>query len=80
MAGYVVLDEVALDNGAFVTVEALIAADVELPGGAEAQPTVPAGINAQVVLWALRLAEAARSSTHALSGLLVVPAVTAKAH
>ena len=80
MAGYVVLDEVALDNGAFVTVEALIAADVELPGGAEAQPGVPAGINAQVVAWALRLAEAARSSTHSLSGLLVVPAVTAKAH
>ena len=79
-AGYIVFDEVALANGAFVTVEALIAGDVELPGGPDAQPTVPAGIDAQVVAWALRLAEAARSSVHSLSGLLVVPAVTAKAH
>ncbi|HET7096628.1 MAG TPA: hypothetical protein VFJ68_04505 [Casimicrobiaceae bacterium] len=72
-AGYVVLDEVALGNGAFVSIEALLAADVELPGGATAQQSLPAGINAEIVGWGQRLAEAARSSIHSLSGLLVVP-------
>ena len=79
-AGYVVLDEAALGNGTFVAVEALIAADVELPGGSISPQGLPEGINAEVVGWALRVAEAARSSIHSLSGLLVVPAVTAKAH
>jgi len=77
-AGYVVLDEVALANGTFVAVEALIAADVELPAGSIVQQSLPSGIDARVVAWALRLAEAARSSIHSLSGLLVVPAITAK--
>jgi hypothetical protein len=76
--GYVVLAECALDNGTFVAVEALIAADVELPGGAVDQQPLPAGINAEAVGWGLRLAEAARSSIHSLSGLLVVPAVTTR--
>jgi hypothetical protein len=78
-AGYVVLDEVALANGTFVTVEALLAADVVLPGGPSDQQRLPPGINAEVVGWGLRLAEAARRCIHALSGLLVVPAVSANA-
>lgn len=78
-SGYVVLDEVALGNGAFVSVEALVAADVELPGASAAQQNLPAGIKPETVGWALRLAEAARSSIHSLSGLLVVPPLTAKA-
>lgn len=77
-AGYVVLDEVALGNGTFVAVEAMIAADVELPGGSIGRQSPPAGIDAQALAWALRLAEAARSSIHSLSGLLEVPAVTAE--
>jgi hypothetical protein len=79
-AGYVVVDEVALVNGAFVTVQAAIAADVDLPAESTSQQTLPAGIRAEVVAWGQRLAEAARSSVHSLSGLLVVPAVTAKTH
>ena len=79
-AGYIVLDETALGNGAFVSVQALIAADVELPDGSRGQQSLPTGINANVVGWALRLAEAARSSVHSLSGLLVVPALTTKAN
>jgi hypothetical protein len=79
-AGYVVLDEVALGNGTFVAVEALIAADVDLPGDSVGQQGLPAGINAEVFAWAQRLAKAVKSSVHSLSGLLVVPAVTAKGH
>ena len=75
--GYVVLAEVALGNGTFVSVEALIAAEVELPGTSISQHDLPAGINAAVAGWALRLAQAARSSIHSVSGLLLVPAVTA---
>jgi len=79
-AGYVVLDEVALANGTFVAVEALIAADVELPHGSGIPRSLPAGIGAQTFAWGQRLAEAARSSIHSLSGLLVVPPVTAKSN
>jgi len=77
--GYVVLTEVALGNGTFVAVEALIAADVELPAESRRQQSLPAGIRAEVVAWGQQLAEAARASVHSLSGLLAVPAVTAKA-
>jgi hypothetical protein len=78
-AGYVVLDEVALGNGAFVSIEVLLAADVELPGAPAALQSLPMGIRPETVGWALRLAEAARSSIHSLSGLLVVPPLTPKA-
>ena len=72
-AGYVVLDEVALGNGAWVSIEALLVADVEPFNGSPVRQSLPAGINAETVGWGLRLAEAARSSIHSLSGLLVVP-------
>ena len=78
-AGYVVLDEVALGNGAFVSIEALVAADVELAGASAVQQSLHPGINPEMVGWTLRLAEAARSSIHSLSGLLAVPPLTAKA-
>ena len=78
-AGYVVVDEVALVNGAFVSVQAVIAADVEFPVGVGGPESLPAGIRAEVVAWAQRLAEGARASIHSLSGLLVVPAVTTTA-
>jgi hypothetical protein len=78
-SGYVVLDEIALGNGAFVSIEVLLAADVELPGAAAPRQGLPEGIQPETVGWALRLAEAARSSIHSLSGLLVVPPLTPKA-
>src|SRR5215472_13794767 len=53
-AGYVVLDEVALGKGAFVSIEALLAADVELSSGSTAQQNLPAGISAEAVAWGLR--------------------------
>lgn len=77
-AGYVILDEVALGNGAFVSIEALLAADVELPADSATRQGLPPGVKPEAVAWALRLAEAARSSLHSLSGLLVVPPLAAK--
>jgi hypothetical protein len=77
--GYVVSDEVGLENGTYLAVQAIFAADFKLPDDSSGQGNLPAGVKPEVVAWGGRLAEAVRTCTHSLSGVLLIPPVTGKA-
>jgi len=73
---YVVIHEKAIENGAFILVRTVFAADFNLPNAASTQSDLPAGVKPEAIAWGLRLADAVRSSMHSLSGTLAVPAVS----
>jgi hypothetical protein len=75
---YLVIYEKAIDNGTFTRVQAVFAADFNLPTEAGSAVNLPAGVKPEAVAWGLRLAEAVRSSIYSPSGTLLLPPVTAK--
>jgi hypothetical protein len=86
-AAYVVIDEYGIENGAFTVVRAVFAADFKLSNEASnqanlneasSQANLPTGVKPEAVAWGARLAEAVRSSMHSMSGILALPAVSAK--
>ena len=74
--GYVVSDEVGLENGTYLSVQAIFAADFKLPDDTSSQGNLPAGVKPEAVAWGGRLAAAVRTCTHSLSGALMLPPVT----
>jgi hypothetical protein len=72
------MDEVGLENGTYLAVQAIFAADFKLPDDASSQSNLTAGVKPEAVAWGGRLAEAVRSCTHSLSGALLIPPVTGK--
>jgi hypothetical protein len=79
-SGYAVSDEVGLENGTYLAVQAIFAADFNLPYDASNQDKLPAGVKPEAVVWGERLAEAVRTCAHSLSGALIFPTVTGKAN
>jgi hypothetical protein len=77
--GYAVSDEAGLENGTYLSVQAVFAADFKLPNDAGSQDSVPAGVKLEAVAWGALLAEAVRSSVHSPSGTLILPVVAGKA-
>ena len=78
-AGYAVSDEIGLENGTYLAVRAVFAADFKLADDASGQDGLPAGVKPEAVAWGGRLAEAVRSCAHSLSGTLILPNVASKA-
>ena len=78
-AGYAVIDDIGLENGSYLAVQAVFAADFNLPNDASANDALPAGVKPEAVAWGGRLAEAVRSCAHSLSGALAFPPITARA-
>jgi hypothetical protein len=78
-SGYAVSDEGGLENGTYLAVQAIFAADFKLPRDAGSQDNFPAGIKPDAVAWGGRLADAVRTCTHSLSGALIFPSVSGKA-
>jgi hypothetical protein len=78
-AGYAVIDEIGLENGSYIAVQAVFAADFNLPNDASANDALPAGVKPEAVAWGGRLAEAVRNCAHSLSGALAFPPITAGA-
>jgi hypothetical protein len=77
--GYAVSDEVGLENGTYLSVQAVFAADFKLPTDTSSQNSFPAGVKPEAVAWGAHLAEAVSGSVHSPSGTLILPPVAGKA-
>ena len=74
-SAYFVVYDKGINTGAFVLVRAVFASDMKLPGEAKDRGDLPAGVRPDTVGWGMRLADAARSSAHSMSGALQIPSV-----
>lgn len=74
-AGYAVSEEIGLENGTYLVVQAIFADDFKLPTDASGRAAIPPDVKSEAVAWGERLADAVRSCARSLSGALVVPAV-----
>jgi hypothetical protein len=72
------MHQMGINNGAFISVRVVFAADFRLPNDAGSAVNLPSGVNPEAVAWGLHLAEAVRSSIYSLAGTLLLPPVTAK--
>ena len=77
-AGYAVSEEIGLENGTYLVVQAIFADDFKLPTEASGRAAIPSDLKSAAVAWGERLADVARSCARSLSGALVVPAVVAQ--